>query len=162
MYGSLARKMDAFYAEGHCDMTISDREYELAPPTDGRLTLIEDNDRLPWRSRAIARLEELVKLRPNWDSYGGLPVKPRSAEIALQILGNLMLETTPAPSIVPTASGHVQLEWHTGGIDLEVEVLSPILLRASFEDQETGEEWARDFNVDLEGLSKAISLLSER
>jgi hypothetical protein len=161
MYGNLARNLDSIFAEGHADMTISDREYEPPSQSQKRLTMDDIQDST-WRPRAIARLEELVQLKPNWDSYGGRPVTARIADVALGILESLMRDTTPSPSIVPTSSGHVQFEWHTEGIDLEVEVVSPILLRVSFEDKQTGDEWARDLNVDLTDLNNAISVLSQR
>jgi len=56
-----------------------------------------------------------------WDSYGGLPV---TREVLGEMVGWLLNWTgheAPAPTVVPTSGGGVQLEWHMAGIDLEVE-----------------------------------------
>ncbi len=67
-----------------------------------------------WRLKVTARLAELERLAPGWDSDGGLPVRRRHANLASQFLGRLMgLGVVPVPDIVPLADGGVQLEWHT-------------------------------------------------
>jgi hypothetical protein len=162
MNGSLARKMDDLYAESQTNMTISLEEYEETLPTQQRRLTTEEPAVPAWRREAIGRLDELVRLEPNWNSYGARIVPARLADTTLQILESLMRETTPQPSIVPTPAGHIQLEWHTKGIDLEVEIASPILLRVAFEDDQTGEEWEQDLNVDLRRLDEVVSTLSQR
>jgi hypothetical protein len=145
-------------------MTISGREYTASVvhrASRPRYT-IQDSSIPAWQSSAISRLVQLTRLMPNWDSYGGKPVSTRFARITLELLNGLMREGTPLPSIVPTNSGRVQLEWHTKGIDLEVEVFSPIHLHVSFDDHNTGEVWERDLNVDLALLDQAIATLSTR
>ena len=162
MYGNLARKMDGFGAESQTEMTISARDYADTAPAQQRKTTMDEGNPPAWRANAVARLEQLVQLTPNWDSYGGKPVTARIAGVALVILDSVMRDTTPTPSIVPTSAGRVQLEWHTKDIDLEVEVISPLLLRVSYEDAQTGEDWVQDFNVDLTELDRVISVLSKR
>lgn len=78
-----------------------------------------------WLMQALKSVANLLSLQPNWDSYGALPIDPKCAGLALSILTQLMEDQTPPPTIVPTVSGGVQLEWHMKGIDLEVEVSSP-------------------------------------
>jgi len=70
---------------------------------------------IEWRDVATARLAELERLAPGWDSDGGLPVRRRHANRAIQFLVRLMADaSTPIalPDIVPLADGGVQLEWH--------------------------------------------------
>lgn len=159
---NLARTMDDTYAEGHAQMTTRERDYMDTLPTRQQRLTIEDKADPAWRDEAISRFRQIIRLEPNWNSYGSRPVSPRLADVALQILESLMRETTPRPSILPTPSGHIQLEWHVKGIDIEVEVVSPILLRVAFEDQQSGQEWERDLNVDLRPLDEAVSMLSQR
>ena len=159
MYGNLARRIDESY-ESHTDMTVSAKDYAEPPPP--HLT-IEQGPPVPvWQGYAIDRLRQIIALEPNWNSYGSRQVSERLANVALQILESVMRDTTPRPSILPTPMGHIQFEWHIHGIDLEVEVVSPILLRVFFEDQRTGQEWERDLNVDLRALDEAVSALSQR
>lgn len=114
-----------------------------------------------WRAKALEQITKLTALPQNWDSYGALPVSEGIGNIALQLLDLLMRANTPSPSIVPTPGGHLQLEWHTKGIDLEIEIHSSLLLRVSFEDR-SGEEWDKDLSSDLSDLTKAITVLSNR
>lgn len=162
MFGNnLARVQD--YSGDWGTTTLSGTEY--APPTglsDRPHYTIEEATSSTWRAAAIKRLEQLVNLPPNWDSYGAKKITQRTAQISLQILDSVMRDSTPPPSIVPVPSGRIQLEWHARGIDLEVEVVSPILLHASFEDQLTAREWHMPLNVDLGVLNEAISVLSNR
>jgi hypothetical protein len=162
MYGNLARKVDDFYAESQSDMTISAGDYVESKPVPRRKLLIADDGSPAWREDAINRLDQLVNLKPDWDSYGGKPVSKRLANTVLEVLGSLMREQTPRPSIVPTPAGHIQLEWHTKQIDLEVEVASPILLRVAFEDHQTGDEWEQDLMADLSRLDQAVAILTQR
>jgi hypothetical protein len=56
------------------------------------------------------------------------------------------------------SSGHVQLEWHLGGIDLEVEVVTPTRREVLFEDRLTGEEWEGSLDYDLSVLTGYVAL----
>ncbi len=61
------------------------------------------------------------------------------------------------PFVVPTSGGGIQFEWHTRGIDLEVEVVQPGRIVALFADSRTGEEWeeeTKDFSLLREALQK--------
>lgn len=71
---------------------------------------------------AVQRIQELQQLRPNWDSYGGLPIRREAIENALTILIAVLAKGVPLPAIVPTSSGGVQLEWHNVACDIELEV----------------------------------------
>jgi hypothetical protein len=73
-----------------------------------------------------------------------------------------MDDDTPEPQIVPTPSGGVQMEWHTRGIDLEIETLGGGRFGAFFEDARTGATWEGDVEVADSRLSDAIRALAER
>jgi len=77
-----------------------------------------------WMSSAIARLNALLCLPQNWNSYGSLPIKPATIRRAFQFMVHALPLQAPAPAIVPTPSGGIQLEWHQDGIDLEIELLA--------------------------------------
>ncbi len=90
---------------------------------------------------------ELLWLKRDWDSYGARPIEPRNVVAMLEFLVRVMANDTPAPSVVPTSRGSVQVEWHMGGVDVEIEAVSPDCFEASFENTQTGESW--DGRVDL-------------
>jgi hypothetical protein len=72
---------------------------------------------------ALARIDELTNLQPNWDSYGGPEVQPSAALHAVRLLAAIFQNDVPPPAIVPTSQGGLQLEWHRGQASLEMEIL---------------------------------------
>jgi hypothetical protein len=65
------------------------------------------------------QVRDLKDLQPNWDSYGALQVSNSAVDAAINLLTELRW-TGPLPSVAPTASGGVHLEW--GGDEEGVEV----------------------------------------
>jgi len=95
-----------------------------------------------WRAAVRSQLESILRLETGWDSYGAPSISPVAAEHAMQLLAS----ATPSrrPSVVPTSNGGVQLEWHGGGIDIEVACLPSGAARLSADDSRTGrteERW---------------------
>lgn len=117
-------------------LSLSLREMKESERYTGQTIMVEVS-RLPppWVSKAIGSLNSLLALDEDWDSYGARKVSPDSASTAFQILGYIMADDTPLPSIVPTTSGNVQLEWHRSGIDLEVEVTPSGKFSMFYEDE---------------------------
>ncbi len=113
-----------------------------------------------WVQPTKEAFEDLCELAPNWDSYGALAPNPLHIDAAWRILLDIMQRSTPPPAVVPTNDGHIQLEWHTCGIDLEVETLSTHKYLVSFEDANTGEEWEGEISSDLTRLVEWIARLS--
>ena len=97
---------------------------------------IEISSRLPtWLPETVNSLNSLLALADNWDSYGACRISHETTLATIQVLCFVMEEQTPLPSIVPTPSGNIQLEWHRFGIDLEVEITSSKSYSISFEDE---------------------------
>lgn len=115
-----------------------------------------------WIEPTARSLGELLRLRPGWDSYDAAPLDPRSAEAALSLAIDILPDEMPMPSVVPTSCGGLQFEWHTRGIDLEVEFLSATRVLGLFEDRLTGCTWEEDLTFNLEPLLDAVSVLSQR
>lgn len=112
-----------------------------------------------WLSPTIDRLNRLLRLPENWDRDGAPPVDARAAVAALKLLGSVARPDTPAPSIVPADEGGVQLEWHMGEIDLEVEVTPLGRVHGFFADNADDDEWEADLTCDVTPLVMALSLL---
>jgi hypothetical protein len=91
------------------------------------------DDNVGWFDSTVQALKNMLSLAANWDSYGAPPIDPITLSSALEFLCDAIQDDTPAPSVVPTSHGGIQIEWHTQGIDIEVEFLSPTGIRWSFE-----------------------------
>jgi hypothetical protein len=74
---------------------------------------------------AVQRMIELLELPPGWNSYNAKPIRKENVNFALSILGRTMRADTPPPTVIPMVRGGVQLEWHIGGINLEISIYSP-------------------------------------
>jgi hypothetical protein len=124
--------------------------------------VIEYNGSLPdWFPTIIASLEELADLPANWDSYGAKPIRRPSILAAIELLLCVVDDKTPAPIVVPTNRGTVMFEWHTRGIDLEVEVFSPGRLHVAFEVAGEDAEQEMEMDSDLSPLIDCIRRLAD-
>ncbi len=67
------------------------------------------------------QLRSYLRMDPGWDTLRARPVSPAAAQVALALLRAMRVRT--GGSIVPTVGGGIQLEWHDGRVDVEIEVL---------------------------------------
>ncbi len=94
-----------------------------------------------WNTKLTTKLNELCSLRKGWDGYNARPPSYDVARFASLLLGKLCNPVlTPFPSIVPLANGGIQIEWHTGGIDLEIAIDRANIARLWAEDVNSREE----------------------
>lgn len=112
-----------------------------------------------WLSPAIAKLNALLTLPQNWNSYGSLPIEPATIRRAFQFMVQALPSQAPAPAIVPTPSGGIQLEWHQDGIDLEIELL-PSRIECSAGDQNGVVEFPLRTQLDLVQLRSYLGRLN--
>lgn len=130
---------------------------------DSSVVSINKGSKPKWLASTTKRLFAILALNNNWDSYGAKRISDRVAGATDDLLWRVMQKNTPAPQIVPSANGSIQLEWHLRGIDLEVEVESYALSRVFFEDAQNEElPWEGDIDVDLTKLVHFINLLTNR
>jgi hypothetical protein len=100
----------------------------------------------------------VVHLPENWNSYGAQRIQPELAEAAIRLLPKVVQPGTPKPEVVPTTAGGVQIEWHVGGIDLEINILTQDKINVSFEDLGSGQGWSREISLaDLDVLIQTVS-----
>jgi hypothetical protein len=71
----------------------------------------------------------------------------RTATFALQVLNHICPDETPVPSIVPGASGDLQIEWHLANSDVELDVRAPYQVHA----------WRWVAGHDEEGEERSLS-----
>lgn len=108
-------------------------------------------------------IQDLTRLPANWDSYGARPVKPECLQYAIdEVLQACMQGSTPAPSVVPTNTGGVMLEWHCGNIDLEVRIENPGEAKVYYADLDTGEEKEFVFDSPPASLENLLWKLIQR
>ncbi len=143
--------------------TLTARTRVTRLPFDGGMLVIEiPVTQPPWVDPTLRALGEILALRSNWDSYGANPVDPHTAAAVVGLCLETMRSDSPAPSIVPTSRGGVQLEWHTRGVDLEVEIASPGSIHGYFEDHREKSSWDGELTFNLRPLFDALAKLSLR
>lgn len=143
--------------------TLAARTREMRLPFEGGLLIIEiPVPPPPWVDPALKALGQVLALRSNWDSYGAGPIDPHTVAAAVELCLAVMRGDSPAPSIVPTSRGSIQLEWHVRGVDLEVEIASPGSIDGYFEDHRAASSWEADLTFDLKPLVDALATLSRR
>lgn len=108
-------------------------------------------DASPWYRAALDRISLLTALAVGWNGYDALEVKGDMAIDAAAFLTKVAFPGIAAPSITPLADGGVQVEWHRGGLDIEI----------AFSDEEPG-----IYVVDRQGgevelpLTEAVSAIA--
>lgn len=73
-----------------------------------------------WLRPTVSRVESLTGLARDWDSYGAHPVTAEAAIAVVRFLLDNAYQQLAPPAIVPLPDGGVQLEWHRGGLDVEI------------------------------------------
>lgn len=142
--------------------SLAHRTIRVADP-NGRLVLEVswEGDEPPWLRGAVETLVELRGLPENWNSYGARAIEIDAIGRALDMLTRIMRRAIPNPQIVPTHMGGVQLEWHSRGVDLEIELTHPQTCAVYYLNHTSGEEWERELaSADLSALEGPISALT--
>ena len=113
-----------------------------------------------WERELVATLCRYLDLPPNWDSYGGKPLRHDTGMFALQVLSSIMNESIPVPSIVPISSGGVQFEWHQNGLDIELFIAAPYESELFVHDHRSGDPPETiELKTDLSALSAQVQRL---
>jgi hypothetical protein len=111
-----------------------------------------------WLPEVLAKINEISRLKENWDSYGAKRIDPRCIDAANSLLRGVLDSSTPKPSVVPANRGGVQLKWHRGGIDLEIEIESPPRMNVFFADEQEGTQE----EVTLTGSNQPLVVFLQR
>ena len=130
------------------------------PEGKGRLIVEWEGEEPAWVEPSLNALAESLELPTNWDSYGSHRVGLNSVVSAGQALCLIMRSDTIPPTVVPTPGGGIQLEWHTRGLDLEIEV-SPLGRAYIFcHDQTEDTRWEGDLSFNLSRIQDVTARLS--
>lgn len=111
-----------------------------------------------WTVSVEEQISKLLELPSNWDTYGASRIRIEAVDSLIKVLHDVMNPTTPPPTIVPVADGHLQAEWHTGGVNLEVEVIDPLQIDVYYSGPSG--EWNDVLGIDLSQLTEALDNVS--
>jgi hypothetical protein len=113
-----------------------------------------------WANQVVARLCELLALRPGWDSYNAPAPSRDAAMFTLEVLSRIMKPDTPSPFVVPSSTGGIQIEWHQKDLDFEIHVAGPYDGDFWWSERKGGNESEGSLGADLSPLQDLISKLS--
>lgn len=114
-----------------------------------------------WIEPISKRLRELMHLKAGWDGYSGRPLSQENAVFAMSILSAVMDQSIPVPSLVPTVSGSVQIEWHTLKGDIELRIHRPNSVHAWFSSVDDDQEPEVDLTWDFKIVSAWLNYIKE-
>ena len=139
------------------------RRATLDVPGRGTLIIQYKDNEPAWLWHTLAGVKPLFALGPNWDSYGAAVIDPGVVVYALNFLPRILGSDTPTPSVVPTADGGIQFEWHSSGIDLEIAFGPSKQIEVAFLDIGSGDdEWFVEGQAvydDLDDVRRAVARL---
>ncbi len=107
---------------------------------------LEEGDEPAWFRKLVEDVTALLQLPEGWNSYAARPIDVRATDATLGLLSATMQPNTPGPAVVPMSRGDIQLEWHLGGMDIEVVVPAQGPARVWYEDVRSGVE--REFTLE--------------
>lgn len=81
-----------------------------------------------WYPNASRTLEDVRRLKPNWDTYGADPIAPDLVDEAHGVLAQIKASAErlgrvlPEPFVAPGSDGTIQFEWKLGDKAFELEL----------------------------------------
>ena len=112
-----------------------------------------------WLRTVLDQLERLTSLESDWDGYGAPVIQPSLIIHTLNFLEATALKSAPAPAIVATNRGSIQLEWHRRGHEIDVEIAPDGSFEACSEaPDEEPRDWEGDVRAGIDpALARAIA-----
>jgi hypothetical protein len=138
------------------------RRVQLESVRGDILEILLNRDAPTWLMPTLERCAELLQLSDNWNSYGARSIDPGAVAAAIDLLLRVMNPSTPSPLVVPTNRGSVNLEWHTGGMDVEVKDIESGRLYLYVEDQRGDHKWDGELRSDVQPLAGVLAELAAR
>ena len=113
-----------------------------------------------WLKETKETLQGFATLPQGWDSYGAKSIERHALDSAIELLRRIAQPDTPKPAVVPTNRGGVQIEWHTRGVDLEIEITPHGDIRLLYENPKENANEELELGYDLKPLADLIAKLS--
>ena len=116
-----------------------------------------------WLSGALKKIVNFGRLEARWDSYSAKVIPASTRVAAVTLLREIATQNLPPAHVVPVSDGSIQIEWHTRGIDLELNVVSASRVTLSFEDARgTFPALEEELRYDLRKLTNILDLIASR
>ncbi len=80
-------------------------------------------NRPPWFGAVVERLGQYLSLGEDWNGYGENAITTQAVVRTVSLLTQVAMKG-PEPAVVPMPDGGIQIEWHYGGTEIEIEVPS--------------------------------------
>jgi hypothetical protein len=113
-----------------------------------------------WLKEARETLRGFATLPEDWDSYGAKSIEPHVVDAAIEHLHRIVQHHTLKPAVVPTNRGGIQIEWHTQGVDLEIEITPNGGNRLLYDNPQEDAEEEFELGFDLTPLADLIAKVS--
>jgi hypothetical protein len=113
-----------------------------------------------WLKETEDTLRGFATLPEGWDSYGAKSTEPRVVDAAIELLHRIVQHNTLKPAVVPTNWGGIQIEWHTQGVDLEIEITPQGGIRLLYDNPQEDAEEEFELGFDLTPLADLIAKVS--
>ncbi len=112
----------------------------------------------PWLTECVMRIHQLQDLKANWDSYNAFAVNEYSVHRTIQIVQQLARITDAAPTVNPTPTGNLSLNWSSGNdqLELDIEIRSDGLYEISYCDLN---DESQDRQFVIKEFARAIELI---
>lgn len=113
------------FADGQAEtgMFETEPDYLMSDPQDvGPISLRGENAAFDWMDADFERsVVQILTLERDWAGPGSRPITREAVIGAFEFISRRLPLSAPRPSVVPTARGGLQLEWHFPHLDVEVE-----------------------------------------
>lgn len=145
------------YDNSYEGLTDSD-VYDTDGITATDYVVIRDENYIHWATEIAKNLLALTELKKGWNSYNANRIDFDNINTAYEFLKDLYKPGLLPPSIIPTHSGSIQLEWHTTDADLEIEIVDNFKFDVFFSSEKNpDDDWEDIVSYDLERLTETIS-----
>ena len=114
-----------------------------------------------WTRAVGERVRYLRSLRRGWDGYSSPPIQADILSFALSILDSSMQPQTSAPFIAPISGGGLQIEWHEGGLDIELYIAQPLRAELYVEYSDGRVPLELELVSDFGPLNQALSEIAD-
>ena len=94
--------------------------HSITPPRSPDL-ILQGLRAQPWFKDVFGRLHRFMSYDKNWNGYGEEAISDRAVGRTLVALSQVALGG-PTPVVVPMYHGGIQVEWYSGGTEIEIDV----------------------------------------
>jgi len=113
-----------------------------------------------WLKEAEKTLRGFATLPKGWDSYRAMSIEAHVVVGAIELLHRIIQHNTLKPTVVPTNRVDIQIEWHTQGVDLEIEITPHEGIRLLYDNPQEDAEEEFELGLDLAPLADLIAKVS--